>query len=74
MKIKNFEFYRDPTGGLEILVKQTSAENAPVISELRIPEDHLYELLAHLDLSADEELDDSELDLAEDEDQNDEEE
>jgi hypothetical protein len=69
MKIKNFEFNRTPsTGGLEILVRQ-NADNSPVIAELHVSEENLYELLASLDLSAEPDEEDEDDFAFEDEDE-----
>ncbi len=56
MKLKNFTFSRGPSGGLDIIVRQ-NADDSPVIASLHTTEDALYELLASLGLSADEEDD-----------------
>jgi len=66
MELKNFAFSLGPSGGLDIVVKQTASDHSPVIASLHTSEEDLFALLASLGLVAAEELDEDEELLFED--------
>jgi hypothetical protein len=56
--VRGFGFTGRPEGGIDIVVRATDSSHSPITRRLHMSEEELYEMLALLEISADEAPDD----------------